>query len=103
VNTDELDCQSCAACCRHAFERVTISPQERLIELHPRLVRHCDGFFELTRSPEGCAALEQVDTGEADGDRYSCSVYDDRPRSCREFERGSRRCLEARERIGIGV
>jgi len=32
---------------------------------------------------------------------FSCFIYDDRPRTCREFEAGGRHCLVARRRVGI--
>ncbi len=96
-----LDCQSCAACCRHAFESVTISPHEPLISLHPRLVRHRDGRFELTRMNDRCVALASEGQTSEGGERYACTIYDDRPRSCRDFARGGERCLEARRRVGL--
>ena len=91
----EFDCQACGACCREAFEQVSIAPQEPVIESHPALVRFRNGGFELVRRGERCAALEG-----AEGD-WSCSIYEDRPRSCRAFEAGSERCLAARRRVGL--
>lgn len=90
------NCQACGACCREAFEQVTILPQEVVIEHHPTLVRFRAGSFELARNHERCAALVDVEEG------YSCTIYPDRPRSCRAFEAGSERCLAARRRVGLG-
>lgn len=42
-----------------------------------------------------CAALERG----ADGS-YGCAVYEHRPTLCRVLERGSSKCLEAREQLG---
>jgi Fe-S-cluster containining protein len=33
---------------------------------------------------------------------HGCSIYEDRGTTCREFERGSRQCLEFRRDFGIG-
>ena len=99
----ELDCRTCAACCRHAFEAVSISPQEPIIDRYPQLVVFNDGRFELGRSPHGrCSALSVV-SGDGLDTVYACTVYDDRPQSCRLFERGSERCLDARRRIGLDL
>lgn len=35
------------------------------------------------------------------GRRCSCRVYDDRPKLCRAYKRGSAACLGARERAGL--
>jgi hypothetical protein len=34
---------------------------------------------------------------------FACTIYDDRPRACREFEAGGRHCLVARRRVGLSV
>ncbi len=94
--TDE-DCQACGACCREAFEQVTIGAQEAVIESHPGLVRFRNGVFELARNHERCAALVDCEAG------YSCTIYEERPRSCRSFGAGSERCLAARRRVGLGA
>lgn len=90
------DCRTCAACCRGAFAQVSISPQAPIISRHPELVRLRDGSFELARRDDRCAALER------EGELWSCTVHPDRPRTCREFEAGSERCLAARARLGLG-
>ena len=48
-------------------------------------------------SAEGdrCAALEISEKS------YRCQIYADRPRTCRDFERGGRHCLVARRRVGL--
>ena len=35
-----------------------------------------------------------------DGERYACTVYDDRPQACRAFTAGTSACLLARRRVG---
>jgi Fe-S-cluster containining protein len=91
----DADCRACGACCREAFEQVSISPQEAVIEQHPTLVRFRNGAFELARRQDRCAALVDATEG------YSCTIYADRPRSCRAFEAGSERCRAARRRVGL--
>jgi len=34
---------------------------------------------------------------------FACTIYDDRPRACRDFEAGGRHCLVARRRVGLSV
>ena len=96
MSEEAPDCRTCAACCRGAFEVVSISPQAQIIALHPELVRFQDGSFELARRDDRCAALEREE------ELWSCRVHEDRPRSCRDFEAGSERCLAARRRLGLG-
>ena len=48
-----------------------------------------------------CAALASEGQTSEGGERYACTIYDDRPRSCRDFARGGERCLEARRRVGV--
>jgi hypothetical protein len=35
--------------------------------------------------------------------RFRCVIYDDRPRTCREFTLGSEHCLTARRRVGLSL
>jgi len=35
--------------------------------------------------------------------RYQCTIYDDRPRTCRDFTLGSNHCLTARRRVGLSL
>lgn len=90
----ELDCRSCAACCRDAYDRVEVAARDPFARAHPELVRRVDGRLVLTREGGRCPALE------GDGP-YACRVYDDRPRTCRDFERGSENCKDARRRLGV--
>jgi Putative zinc- or iron-chelating domain len=88
-----LDCRSCGACCREAYDTVDVSAREAAAIPASLIVRR-DGRLHLRRDGERCAALEG---------HYSCAIYDARPRSCRDFERGGRHCLDARKKVGLTV
>lgn len=91
-----LDCRRCGACCREAYGVVEVAPRDPFVRAHPELVQRVDGRIVLLRVDGRCPALE----GERE---YTCRVYDDRPRTCRDFEIGSANCLEARRRVGLSI
>lgn len=94
---DEESCKSCGACCREGFDRVELRRNDTLRKKHPELVRE-DHWGVFVPRPDGrCLPLS------GDGKRapFRCEVYDDRPRSCREFEIGGSACLVARRRVGL--
>lgn len=97
---EELECRSCGACCREAYHSVEVSAAEAVNRKHPELVLLRDTHRKLRRTGERCAALVG---GETATDAFSCSIYPDRPRSCREFERGGAHCLDARRRVGLSL
>jgi Fe-S-cluster containining protein len=106
-----LDCQTCGACCREAYGAVAIAPRDLVRKRRPEYVvdRGEDGAhrFELRRAGERCAALEGG-ARVTDGTRltytsYACVIYDDRPRTCRDFTLGSAHCLTARRRVGLSL
>ena len=95
-----LDCAACAACCRQAYDTVEVGPGEAVVRLHPSLVvlRGGDGAprrAELPRPGGLCVALEGT------AGSWSCRIYADRPRTCRDFARGGRHCLDARRKLGL--
>lgn len=91
----ELDCQECGACCRSAYDSVTISKRERVVAKYPQLVSFCGTYVEVCRDGDHCVAL----AGDGRDERFACQVYEIRPRPCREFERGGSHCLVARRRV----
>ncbi len=91
----ELSCRKCAACCRAAYGSVEIAADEPLIGKHPGLVEQRDGYIELARSDDRCRAL----IGNSSG--FTCTVYDDRPTPCSDFEQGGEHCATARRRVGL--
>jgi len=96
-----LDCQTCGACCRSAYQSVEVARRDRVVRRQPALVVDRGTYLELARAGDRCAALAG---GELDGDRvgrYHCRIYDDRPRTCRDFTLGGDHCLTARRRVGL--
>jgi hypothetical protein len=93
-----LDCQRCAACCRHAFSLVPIRPSDEIHWRHPQLVSRSGKDLTVLRDSERrcCAAIEGDDQ-----EGYRCLIYAHRPRTCREFSAGTFNCLEARRRVGL--
>lgn len=93
-----LDCLACAACCRSAYQSVTIEDDDPVVARHAELVVRRGKFLELRRQGEGdddrCAALEPD---------WRCAIYGDRPRCCREFEVGGDHCLTARRRMDLSL
>jgi Fe-S-cluster containining protein len=68
----------------------------------PQLIVRHGARFEIRREGPRCAALD-VQTDAGAGTRYACTIYDNRPRPCREFEAGGRHCLDARRRVGLSA
>ncbi len=99
-SVSDLDCTRCGACCKGLT--VALGPEDEA-RLSADEVLSLTRFDEaslrrfLVQRPGGaCVALREEDG------RFLCSIYERRPAACREFENGSRRCLELRETRGIG-
>jgi hypothetical protein len=92
-----LDCMACGACCRAAYHSVEIGRRERVVAAHPELVVDRGSYVELARAGDRCAALAGGPT------RYHCTIYDDRPKTCRDFTVGSEHCLTARRRVALSL
>jgi hypothetical protein len=91
--TAPLNCLACAACCRHAFDTVEVSQRDPFTKAHPEYLVTIFGRLNVRRKGPNCAALNCSD--------YTCAVYEERPRTCRELKVGSDNCLLARQRIGL--
>jgi hypothetical protein len=103
-----LDCQQCGACCRAAYDCVEVSPRDPVRKKHPELVVVRGPFREIRRNGDRCAALGGGTVQTADGAEpglvpFACSIYEDRPRSCRDFQAGGEHCLTARRRVGLSL
>lgn len=96
---EDLDCQSCGACCVVAGE-VAVYHEEMVPKHYTRSVRNRMGFAAweadfmraMARKPDGACAALRGKTGAL----CSCAIYDRRPKMCREFLPGSAECREAR-------
>jgi hypothetical protein len=98
-----VDCRTCGACCREAYHSVTVSVRDPVVWQEPALIERHGHRFEIRREGARCAAL-QVDAGaDGAGARYGCTIYEHRPRTCREFAANGRHCLDARRRVGLSA
>lgn len=98
-----LDCQTCGACCRAAYHSVEVQPRDPAVKAVPDYIVDRGHYLELKREGDRCAALHGglVELGKQT--RFHCVIYDDRPRTCREFTLGSAHCLTARRRVGLSL
>lgn len=104
-----LDCQECGACCRGAYDSVTVPRRDPAVKAHPALVVDRGSYVEMRRVPDAhsnrCVALTGGELAREGTlpvwKPYACVIYDDRPRPCREFERGGAHCLTARRRVAL--
>ena len=93
----ELDCQTCGACCREAYDSTEVEPEDPFAHAHPELLQERMGALQLLRNGGWCACLTRVDG------RFACTHYTVRPQTCRDFTRGSANCHDARRRVGLPV
>jgi len=99
TRAEALDCQACGACCREAYHRVEVSPRDPFARSHATLlevlVEEGSRLLVLPRPGGDCRCLAR------EGDRFACTAYAARPRTCRDFPTGAESCLEARRRVGL--
>lgn len=96
---DAPECVACGVCCFSTLERyiqVDGDDYERLGDDAERLVHFIENRAYMRLVEGHCAAL-QVDR---DAGRFWCTVYDRRPRICRDLERGSPACAGERATKG---
>jgi putative zinc- or iron-chelating protein len=99
----ELDCQACGACCRAAYHSVEVSRRDPVVARHPALIVDRGRYLEIARTGDRCAALHGGELAGEHTTRYHCAIYDDRPRTCRDFTLGSEHCLTARRRVALSL
>jgi hypothetical protein len=97
---EAIDCQDCGACCRAAYDSVTVNKRDPVVRRHPELIVVRETYLELRREGDRCAALGHEGRSPLD-ERYGCRIYADRPRTCRDFEWRGAHCLHARRRVGL--
>lgn len=98
-----IDCLTCGACCREAYHSVDVAARDPMVKKQPAYVVNRGTRLEVLREGDRCAALKG---GEIEGGKskpYHCVIYDDRPRTCREFTLGSENCLIARRRVNLSL
>lgn len=91
-------CQSCGACCRAGYDSVTVSRRDPVVRTHPELIVKHERYVEIARQGDHCAALTEPRPG-----AYACTIYNDRPRPCRDLAPGGEHCLTARRRVGLSL
>ena len=104
MSAAELDCLACGACCRTGQDGRILIPEEDLLRWRrigrPELAEaiqpgHFGEVAFATRENGACVHLGTPSSENA------CAIYEVRGTTCREFERGSRQCLEFRRDFGI--
>lgn len=85
IPTTEVTCSNCQACCC-SLEVMVIS-DTGVPSQHIHVDKH--GSETMLRLEDGwCSALDR--------DTLMCSIYENRPWICREFEMGSYECINER-------
>lgn len=93
------DCFRCGACCHKGFDVVEVKATERFARRHPDLIEVRSADRCVVPRPGGrCVALIG---GGSSAAPFLCRHYDERPRSCRDFELGGDACLVARQRAAL--
>ena len=91
------DCADCGACCREAYHAVEVADDDPVHRVRPDILMQIEGRWQIRRTGDRCSQL----FGELGS--FGCRSYDERPQCCRDFERGSDNCREARQRVGLPV
>ena len=92
----DLDCLTCGACCFSRapdYVRLSGADHARLAPTEQERLTVFRGNRCFMRMADGrCAALAVGDG------RFVCTIYERRPGTCRDLERGGDECLGDRER-----
>jgi len=98
-----LDCQTCGACCRAAYDAVDVAKRDPMVKKQPTYLEDRGTYYQIKRKGDRCSALQGGVVVDGKTSRYACEIYDDRPRTCRDFTLGSAHCLTARRRVGLSL
>lgn len=110
--TADYDCQRCGACCvqlgpydGNAYVYLDHDEAGQMRSLGLPVVRTAMGGSCLRAAPHGGAGGRPACVAFVGklAVRCRCSVYDDRPSVCQEFEVGGVLCRDARELAGLPV
>ena len=120
-----FDCRDCGACCREAYDTVEVDVEDPACRLHLTLMVERSGGYDMRRKGSRCACLQggveltppqpTISGGIAPKDAalhlpplnmpshapFTCSIYETRPETCRQFTIFSDHCLHARRRVGL--
>jgi Fe-S-cluster containining protein len=94
MKLEDISCETCGACCKAGWvidvKETDTVPKDLIYRGHQMLLR-----FDPNAEWRGsCAALN---------DDNRCSIYENRPQTCRAFKKGSNGCLYALRKQGIEV
>jgi hypothetical protein len=103
-----LDCLECGACCREAYDCVVVTPRDPVRKKHPELVVVRGPYLEIARNGERCSCLSggpgaRATDGTVALEPYTCRIYEDRPKTCRDFANSGVHCLTARRKVGFSL
>ena len=115
VSDVQPDCTRCGACCVSTWDSptyVNLTDEDRSrLEAHlaASTVRKYVGFEDEPRNDYLSLTTKENRQGHvvcvalrgSVGGRCSCSIYEIRPKACRDFRQGSVSCVEAREEAGL--
>jgi Fe-S-cluster containining protein len=82
----EIDCTACANCCRHSIVRVTgaeIASIAAHLQMDPAEAEH--RYTEPDSEDSACRVLRSSRNGCVFLDGNLCSIYEHRPKACRDF------------------
>jgi Fe-S-cluster containining protein len=104
VTNRDLDCLTCGACCRQASDGRILVPEQDILrwkragrtDLVTALVP--GHFSEMAFAFTERGACVHLGTAQ---NPNACQIYEDRGTTCRDFEKGSRQCLEFRREAGL--
>jgi Fe-S-cluster containining protein len=99
-----LDCLACGACCRQASDGRILVPESDIVRW--KRAGHDDLVAGLVTGHFGEMAFAASERGACvhlgtDDNANACRIYHERGTTCREFEKGSRQCLEYRREAGL--
>jgi Fe-S-cluster containining protein len=110
----EFNCQTCGACCSspysgEAYVALTDDEATRLIRAQLPVILQRQGgdppefLPRLGTKLDANAAKVCAAFGGVVGSTCVCTIYEERPSACRQFEVGGRQCREERRRMGVAA
>jgi Fe-S-cluster containining protein len=80
---------------------VEVGRRDPAVKKQPKYIVDRGKYLEVLRDGDRCAALEGGERNGTAVAQFRCVIYDDRPKTCRDFTNGSSNCLIARRRVGM--